>query len=183
MKYLLEGHESQRLRFRLLEENDFSTWMEFCSHPTATQFIFMVDPQPPEVQCRQWFDRIFYRYEHNLGGMNVLIDKFTNQFVGQCALQIQEVDGVDEMEIGYSLLPSQWGKGYAIEAAQKCRDEAFKNNYCDRLISIIDHDNTSSINVALKNGMTLEKESLFQGLPVQIYSINIEKWNLISTEV
>lgn len=37
--------------------------------------------------------------------MNALIHKETGIFIGQCGLLKQMVDGIDELEIGYSLLP------------------------------------------------------------------------------
>ena len=103
-------------------------------------------------------DRIFKRYAEGLGGMNVLINKNTNEFIGQCGLLVHTIDGKLELEIGYSLLSQYQKKGYAIEAAIKCKEIAFNKNYTNTLISIIHKDNIASINVALKNGMLFEKE-------------------------
>jgi RimJ/RimL family protein N-acetyltransferase len=64
---------------------------------------------------------------------------------------------VEELEIGYSLLKDFRGKGFAIEAASKCKDFAIKNKLSDSLISVIIPENLSSIAVAEKNRMTKEK--------------------------
>ncbi len=80
--------------------------------------------------------------------MNALIKKENYAFVGQCGL-IHTVDGVEELEIGYSLMPEFRGKGYALEAAKKCKDFAFENNLSDSLISIIHIDNKESEKVAI----------------------------------
>ena len=108
--------------------------------------------------------------------MNVLIQKATGTFLGQCGLLIQTVDGVDELEIGYSLLPLYRGKGYAIEAARKCRDFAFENNLSDSLISIIDPDNVASQKVALQNGMKLDKCTIYKDGHYNIYRIHKNEW-------
>jgi len=53
--------------------------------------------------------------------MNVLMDKKTSQPVGQCGLLIQNIENVDCLEIGYSILPQYWGLGYVTEAAMNVR--------------------------------------------------------------
>ncbi len=176
MKFLLKGQESTRLTFRLLKREDFNTWMQLFEDRTAAGFLGMVDIGNPKEQCEKWFEITENRYKNDLGGMNVLIDKASNEFVGQCGLLIQEVDGIQELEIGYSILPKHWNKGYATEAAQKCRDYAFENNFIDSLISIVHVDNIRSEKVAKKNGMTFNKKTIFKKMPVNIFRITKTDW-------
>lgn len=179
MKYLLEGEETKRLRFRLLKPEDFDTWIDIFKEKDVPRFFGMDNIPTPKEQCEEWFQKIKHRYEHDTGGLNVLIDKHTNEFIGQCGILIQEVDGVNEMEIGYSILPKHWKKGYATEAAQKCRDYAFENNFADYLISIIHIENNRSKHVALKNGMTLWKNTTFWDMPVNVFRIDKTGWENI----
>ena len=118
MKYLLEEQQSERLNFRTLEETDFEWWMEFSSHPDATRYFDFSVNIIPEEFCKLWFTKVFDRYKNDLGGHNVLIEKITGKPVGMCGLLVQEVDGMTELEIGYSLHPSFMGKGYATEASK-----------------------------------------------------------------
>jgi RimJ/RimL family protein N-acetyltransferase len=89
-----------------------------------------------------------------------------------CGLLVQEVDGINELEIGYSLHPAFWRKGYATEAAQKCRDFAFENNFAESLISIVHVENQQSAKVALRNGMKPEKTTIYKEIPVNIFRIH-----------
>lgn len=171
MKYLLNGEKSARLSFRLLEESDFEWWLEFCSDPESIKYMNILGTLEPEAFCRAWFEKVFSRYSNNTGGHNVLIEKATGKRVGMCGLLVQEVDGKEELEIGYSLHPGFTGKGFATEAATKCRDFAFDNDFTKRLISIIHIDNRDSEAVALRNGMTIEKTTFFKDIPVNIFSI------------
>ncbi len=176
MKYLLDGQETNRLKFRLLQDDDFEAWKELFSDGTAGGFLGMADLTSPEDQCQRWFDICYNRYKKDIGGMNVLIDKNLNQMVGQCGLLVQEVDEIKELEVGYSMLPQYQGMGYATEAASKCRDYAFENGYTESLISIIHIDNIKSEQVAIRNGMTKTKRSTFKGMPVNIYRITKSEW-------
>lgn len=171
MKYLLKNEESERLLFRKLKESDFEWWMEFASNAEATRYFDFTGSLIPINFCRIWFEKVFDRYKNNTGGHNVLVERTTNNPVGMCGLLIQEVDGIKELEIGYSIHPKYWGNGFATEAAKKCKEFAFKNNFAKSVISIIHIDNGASTKVAMKNGMTLEKTTNYKGIRVNIFRI------------
>jgi RimJ/RimL family protein N-acetyltransferase len=176
---LLFGQQTGRLYFRKLDSEDFDTWLRFCEDPDSLRYFAFSETDPADVKCQQWFDKIAWRYENSKGGMNALIDKESGRFVGQCGLLVQTVDEQEELEIGYSLMPESRGLGYALEAAAKCRDHAFQNELADSLISIIHPDNIASQNVALKNGMKLSKQTVYSGMPVNIYRIMKAEWKQI----
>ena len=176
MKYSLQGQETERLRFRQLLPNDFNSWIDIFRDKSACEFLGMSDLTSPEERCEKWFKLSANREKKELGCMNVLIDKSTNEFIGQCGLLVQEVDGKTELEIAYSILTKHWGKGYATECAKKCRDFAFSSSFTDTLISIIHIDNVKSEKVAIKNGMTKVKQTIFKESPVNIFRINKKDW-------
>jgi RimJ/RimL family protein N-acetyltransferase len=176
MKYSLHGQESERLRFRQLSPDDFNNWIDIFRDKSACDLLGMSDLTNPEERCERWFSLSENREKNGLGCMNVLIDKTTNEFIGQCGLLVQEIDGETELEIGYSILPKHWNKGYATECARKCRDFAFFNSYSDTLISIVHIENIKSEKEAIKNGMTKVKQTIFKESPVNIYRINKKDW-------
>ncbi|UBZ14915.1 GNAT family N-acetyltransferase [Flagellimonas marinaquae] len=169
-KYLLENQTSERLIFRKLKESDFEEWLPFYNNSKSTQYWEGLPADPIEA-CTSQFDRVFERYENNLGGMNALISKETDELVGICGLLVQMVDNIEELEIGYSILPKFWLQGYAFEAAQKCKQFAFENSFSDSLISIIHVDNLPSQKVAQKNGMFLDKTTTYKNNPVHIFRV------------
>lgn len=176
MKYILLNQQSDRLHYRPLLQSDFDAWLPLFDTIEAKIFLGLSPTLSPHELCKFWFTKVFHRYENDLGGMNVLIDKESNQMVGQCGLLIQQIDGEERLEIGYSILPAYWGKGYASEAALKCKNYAFEHNFWDSLISIVDIDNIASEKVARKNGMTIEKTlNDYQGMKVNIFSISKEE--------
>ena len=170
MKYLLTGCDSKRLFFRKIHISDFNDWLVFHNDP-KTSAHWSSDLKSPEIECKAWYKWQFHRYENDLGGMNALIEKNTGRLVGHCGLLVQKVDDIEELEIGYSILPEFWNKGYATEAAIKCRDYAFENNLTDSLISIISLSNKASAKVAKRMGMTIDKLTEYNSNKVNIFKV------------
>ena len=61
----------------------------------------------------------------------------------------------DELEIGYILPRSSWGKGYATEIARSLSDYAFKHLGRERVFATVDADHPPSLRVLQKIGMSI----------------------------
>jgi RimJ/RimL family protein N-acetyltransferase len=68
---------------------------------------------------------------------------------------LQELYGNQVLEIGYLFERAHWHNGYAIEAAIACREYAFNALGAREVYSIIRDTNFASMNVAIRNGMTV----------------------------
>ncbi|MDO5969232.1 GNAT family N-acetyltransferase [Flavivirga aquimarina] len=176
MKYLLEEEETDRILFRKIDPSDFNMWLEFFKNPKSFKY-WISELEKPEIECEKWYEKQHYRYKNGLGGMNALIEKETNKLVGHCGLLIQTVDNKPEVEIGYSILPKFWNRGFATESAKKCKDFAFKNDLTNSIISIISLTNKPSEKVAVKNGMRIDKVTEYNNNKVNIFRINKTEWN------
>lgn len=181
MKFLLDGQQTDRIIFREVRETDFDSWLVFFRSPEALKH-WSPPENSPEVECQNWYQKQFWRYENNMGGMNALIEKQSGKLIGHCGLLVQTVDQTTELEIGYSLLPQFWNRGYAIESARKCRDYAFQNGFAGTLVSIISITNKPSEKVALKNGMGLWKTTIYHDNTVNIFQIRLGKWSQLKSQ-
>jgi RimJ/RimL family protein N-acetyltransferase len=103
-----------------------------------------------------------------------MILKSSGELIGDCGLTVQDVDGANEIEIGYHLRRDLWGQGLATEAASACRDFGFARLPVERLISLIRPENLPSRRVAEKNGMTVWKEVMWKDLLHLVYAIRRE---------
>jgi ribosomal-protein-alanine N-acetyltransferase len=175
--YLLENLETERLRFHKLTLDYFDEWQNLFISDDVAIFLGMDPALSPKELTQKWFDKSLQREKEQTGCMNALIDTKLNCIVGQCGLLIQNIEGVDRLEVGYSILPEFWRQGYAFEAANACLNEAFKRKWSDHLISQIDPNNIGSEKVARKNGMSLEKTIKDDnGNPLNIFSIHRKDW-------
>ena len=170
MRYLLSHQESERLLFRPILETDFEAWLPFFKSTIAMQHWSMGNLTIEEY-AHQWYEKQWHRYKNNWGGMNALLLKGTTTLIGHAGLLTQKIDNKIELEVAYSLLPNYWKKGYATEAALKCKNFAFEQGYCQKLVAIIAPNNTPSIAVAKRIGMKKEKRVLFQEVVADLYYI------------
>lgn len=148
--------ETERLGLRKMEVSDADYLMEIFSDPVAMQYYPSTFPR--EV-AEKWIGFNLKCYDTVGVGFFVCVLKTYGEFVGQCGIVPQVVDGQQEMELGYMLARRHWGKGFATEAALACRDYGFYTIGLDRLVATIFHLNTPSIKVAERLSMKFEKRS------------------------
>jgi RimJ/RimL family protein N-acetyltransferase len=79
-----------------------------------------------------------------------VIEKASGRWIGR--LGPWQPEGWPGTEVGWSLHPDAWGKGYATEGASAAMDYAFDVLGWDDVIHCIDPDNTPSQRVALALG-------------------------------
>jgi len=94
-------------------------------------------------------------YARNGFGLWRVTLKESNESIGMCGLIKR--DALDDVDIGYALLPRFWSKGYAVEAALACKEYARDIVKLKRLVAIVDPANQGSIRVLEKIGMQYEK--------------------------
>jgi ribosomal-protein-alanine N-acetyltransferase len=122
-------------------------------------------------ESRGWIERSIQRYERDGFALFALERTKDGLHVGDCGPTIQQVDGVDEIEIGWHIRRDLWGRGYATEAAIALRDWVFDELGRARLISLVAPTNTASCRVAEKIGMRVERETLVFGSLHLVYAM------------
>ncbi len=135
--------------------------MRFYPHP------FSLD------ESREWIARRLVEYEEVGFSLWVVEDRETGEFLGNVGPTIQQVDGADEVELGWSITPRRARQGIATEAALACRDYCFDSLGLDHVISLIRPENGPSRGVAEKLGMTVWKETVHgsMGWPHLVYRV------------
>ena len=130
--------ESPRLVTRFLNKEDVKIWEEFFMDDDAIRYIPVLNGVKSNniEKSKAWIDRQLNRYSENRLGLQALIHKETNTFIGQCGLLKQEINGSVEIEVGYHVFKKYWGQGFAPEAARLFIDFAFENNLANSVISI-----------------------------------------------
>jgi RimJ/RimL family protein N-acetyltransferase len=163
--------ETERLSLREITEDDLDDLLEIWGDPETMRFF----PRTLDSQAmREWIERNQRRYEQYGHGLWATTMRSERKLVGDCGLVIQEVEGIEELEVGYHFNRKYWGRGFATEAARACMDYAFERLGRRRVISLIRPENMPSRRVAERNGLRVEKEVLWHGYLHYVYAI---EWN------
>lgn len=147
--------ETERLLLREYTPDDFDALYEIVSDPETMQHY--PAPFTPE-KTRNWIQRNLDRYQEYGFGLWAVVLKETGEFIGDCGLTIQNIDGEMLPEIGYHIHKKYWRRGYAKEAARAVRDWAFRNTRYPSLYSYMKYSNIGSWSTAMANGMKKVKE-------------------------
>ncbi len=108
-----------------------------------------------EEEVLSWLDRTLARYQKDGYALWAVILKETGRMIGQCGLTNQEPLGETLLEVGYLFLKEYWHQGFATEAAEACKEYAFKTLGANELYAIIRCTNRGSIGVAERLGMKI----------------------------
>ena len=153
-----------------LEPWKAADWVEFQPIATDPEVVRYINGGVPwtEAQIQEFLGRQIALYETR--SMTRWKLKEGGRVIGFCGAGLMNVDGIDELELGWWLARNRWGHGLATEAARAALADLQTRCYIGRVISIIHVENRASQAVALKLGMRLERETLFRGFPVLIYA-------------
>lgn len=143
-----------RLTFREMTNGDLDDMAALLGDKDVMRYY----PRPmSRGEARDWIAWNQRSYRDHGFGLWVITLRGTGEFVGDCGLTLQHVDGADELEVGYHLRASVQGNGYGTEAAAASRDFARAELGAGRLIASINPRNEPSRRVAQKIGLQMEK--------------------------
>lgn len=107
-------------------------------------------------------------YKDNGYGSYLLVTKNDQTILGICGLfnrpQLEDVD------IGFALLPEFFGKGYAFEAATAIMDYAHNVLQIKKITAITDFKNKTSQKLLEKIGLHFEKPILYNTEELMLFS-------------
>jgi RimJ/RimL family protein N-acetyltransferase len=110
-------------------------------------------------------------WERHGFGLWTLRDRAEGVFVGRCGIRHVEIEGADEVELGYALLPEYWGKGLAIEASRVALSIAFGELGLDEVVAFTRPTNVRSRRVMEKLGFRYERDFMYKGMPHVLYRL------------
>ena len=144
--------ETERLLLREMAQEDYPALAEIMQDLEA---MFAYEHAFSDEETQAWLNRMLERYRMDGFGLWAVVLKTTGEMIGQCGLTRQDVSGKEVLEIGYLFQRKHWKQGYAIEAARACKAYAFDTLHANEVYSIVRDNNVASMNVAIRNGMTI----------------------------
>jgi RimJ/RimL family protein N-acetyltransferase len=147
--------ETERLRLRPLTMDDVDNLFELDSDPEVMRYLSGGPATPREVIADEILPR-FIRIGEQYSGFGYWagLEKTTSAFLGWFSLAPTRDGDTSEAELGYRLLRSAWGRGYATEGSRALIDKAFAETDVQRIIATTYQDNLGSRRVMEKSGLT-----------------------------
>ena len=143
------------LRRQLIEDLD-DLWALYCD-PEIIKYI----PDAPRTKAEAQEELEWHMNGHPRNaalGLWATIHKPSGKFIGRCGLLPWTIDGVDEVEVAYTIAREYQGQGLGSEAAQAILQYGFDTLNLARMVSLINPDNLASQKVAEKMNMRLDRK-------------------------
>jgi ribosomal-protein-alanine N-acetyltransferase len=145
--------ETERLRLRDFRANDAAFVLRLWSEPVVTEYM-IVDPPITTLAQAALNVRAFRRRRRSFHRW-VLVLKETGEAIGTCGFTEWRVR-YRRAEIGFDLLPSQWGKGLMGEALAAVLRFGFEELGLHRIWAMTHPENARSIRVLERAGFKRE---------------------------
>lgn len=166
---------TERLLLREFLPADFAAVHDFAANPATTEFL---EWGPNTEQDTTEFLDFCLSHAATIPRTAYLlaITQINGPLFGTIGLTVRG----HEAEIGYTLNPAFWGRGYATEAATALLDFGLANLGLDRVTATCRPENTASACVLQKLGMTqcgrIENDRLIRGswLDTLVFAIDAQ---------
>jgi [ribosomal protein S5]-alanine N-acetyltransferase len=97
-----------------------------------------------------WIEWARLSYRENGFGLWAVVRRSDGRFLGDCGPMLQPVEDQVIPEVGYHIVPSEQGRGYATEAARAAIAWVFANTHFGTVCSVVSPENAPSRAVAAK---------------------------------
>jgi len=162
--------ETPRLFLRRFTDADAPLVYKMNSDPEIVKYIHEPVLENEEQAKKILTDFILPQYKLNLGRW-AIHTKADYEFIGWCGLKYIKETGI--IDLGYRLLKTAWGKGYATEAAQYTLIYGLRDLKIKEITGMAHVENIASIKVLEKIGMKFTRDEIVDGQPVKVYTLSL----------
>lgn len=162
--------ETKRLRIREFQESDCPFILQLTNSPKWIKYIGDRNIKNVDDAVNYLQNGPFKSYKKFGFGLWMVELKASKTPIGMCGLLKR--DELDDVDIGFALLPSYFGNGYAYEMAKATLDYGHSHLGIERIIAICHPKNEASIHLLRKIGLLREEP---------YFSSNSEQLLLLST--
>ena len=171
--------ETDRLLLRPFFEEDAEAFFRLNSDPDVLRYtgdpgVKTIEEARIGLLTRPIADYATYGF-----GRLACILKQNGQLIGFAGLK--RLEDLNEVDVGYRLLPPYWGVGLATEAARAVVDQGFRHLGLDKIIGLVDPEHVRSIRVLAKLGMTFDRLLEYRSDLVARYAVEKDSFLRTST--
>jgi RimJ/RimL family protein N-acetyltransferase len=167
--------ETDRLRLRRLSVDDAEFILRLLNEPSFIQNIGDRGVRSIEDARAYILKGPVTSYQKFGFGLWLVEERETGVPVGICGLLKRDV--LEDVDIGYALLPEFWSRGYALESASAVMSYTRKQLGSNRVLAVVNADNQSSIRLLEKMGFQYERMvRLSDGAPeIKLFARDLQR--------
>ena len=166
---------TKRLNLRAPTRHDFDDIYRLGTDPEVMRYISYGKVQTRREARKDLATRI--RMSTGKTGYWITENAETGAFLGWLALK--KLGQTQDFEIGFRLLKSAWGKGYATEGSRRLLDYAFWDLELPKVLAVAMPENKASRRVLEKLGLNYLGMGEYYDTHCVLYSIKKEEFALV----
>ncbi len=161
--------ETDRLLLRPMRDADLDDLCALYADAEVMRYLGNGRPRSREETAER-LQRALAHWQKYGFGIWTVCDKRDGRYLGRCGYG--NLHDYADRELAYSLHRFAWGQGYCTEAARAVVRHAFEATKLPRLIAVARPQNSASIAVMRKLGMTFQKMIDFEGGDAVLYALD-----------
>jgi ribosomal-protein-alanine N-acetyltransferase len=126
---------------------------------------------PSVEDTKERIKRIMDREKRDGFSLMAIIEKYTDEIIGNCGLILVEGEG-PEVEVSYDIAFDRWNRGYATEASIRVVRWGFEEKGLQRILAMTYPDHHASIRVIEKLGMVRRGIEKHYGHQLVVFEIS-----------
>ena len=162
--------ETPRLWLRRFTIEDAPLIYQLNSDPEIVKYVHEPVLENVEQAKKILTENILPQYILNVGRW-AIHKKDDEQFIGWCGIKYMPKTGI--YDLGYRLVKTAWGKGYATEAAGHTISYGINQLQIPVITAMAHVENVASLRVIEKLGMNYIKNDTVDNVPVKVYIISV----------
>ena len=185
---------TEHLRLTPFAADDIDLALEMWTDPEVVKYVCDV---MTEEEIRQEMPNSIKRGGNGGIGLWCVSDRRAGEKLGDSYLLPMPIDNDDtdfslvvmgqmpdaEIEIGFFLKRSAWGRGYATEVCKRLLQFAFQEVSLNEVVASVDEDNVASKKVLEKSGLRDRGRTRCYGKDSPIYRITRDEWNELQQSI
>jgi len=170
--------ETDRIILRELVSDDAPGMFIMDSNPEVHKYL---QKQPIQTigEAEDQIQYIRLQYKDFGIGRWAIVEKSTGQFVGWGGLKFRtdEVNGhTNFYDVGYRLMETAWGKGYATESAKLSVRYAFEELKLDAVYALAHVENVASRKALIKAGLKITAQVIHEGITCDWFEVKRDEF-------
>lgn len=166
---------TERLILRDLEERDVEGIFALDSDPEVLRYIG-TPVMTNRSEAAKVIALVRRQYQENGIGRWAVEERATGAFVGWCGLKWeQHIRPFAYYDIGYRLIRTYWGRGYATEAASACLRHGFEVLNYPKICAAAEAEHQVSNHILQKIGLKQGEPFEFEGKRCNWYGLRKEE--------